>query len=304
MLPFEDDELLAGAIDLHVHGYPDVGMDNPPRLSDFSTCEMARDAGLRAIVFKSHFWPTMDRAFQLNERLASDAFTVYSSLVLNPIIGELQPQSVEAAAAHQVKLVYLPTWGSCHDHEQRGTVRREILEPQFPGIIRRLDEHGPMSMFVKDGSLRPEIHEIITLCRDKNLTLCTGHVSPAESMAVLHAAKDAGLTRLIATHPLNPTIGATLDECEEFVRLGAKIEFTYVALVTSGKQLPIRSVAEAVRRLGPRNCILTSDVFFEYTPPQPEALRMFAHQMCFVGFSKDDVRTMIVDNPARLLGLE
>ena len=303
MIPVEPDPLLAGAIDLHVHGYPDMGLEKPARLSDFHTCELARDAGLRAIVFKSHFWPTMDRAFQLNERLASETFTVFSSIVLNPIIGELQPQSVEAAAAHGAKLVYLPTWGCCHDHEQRGTVRKAVLEPQFPGIVRHLDEDGAISMFADDGALRPELHEIIALCRDKGLTLCTGHVSPRESLAVLRAARDAGLTKLIATHPLNPTIGATLEECKAFVELGAVIEFTFAGTVSANKQLPIRGVERAIRELGPEHCVLTTDVFFEYLPPQPETLRMFAHQLRFIGFSGDEIRTMIVRNPERLLGL-
>jgi hypothetical protein len=303
VIQFEHDELLSGAIDLHVHGYPDMGMEKPARLSDFSTCEMARDAGMRAIVFKSHFWPTMDRAFQLNERLGSDTFTVFSSLVLNPVIGELQPQSVEAAAAHGAKLVYLPTWGSCHDHEERGAVRRMVLEPQFPGIVRHLDEEGGFSMLLDDGSVRPEIHEIIALCRENGMTLCTGHVSPKESLEVLRAAKAAGLKKLVATHPLNPTIGTTIDECKQYIEFGALIEFTFISTINTQKQLPIQSVAKAVRELGPANCVLTTDVFFEYTPPEPESMRMFSHQMRLVGFSAEDIRTMIVHNPARLLDI-
>ena len=303
MTAIDRDELLDGAIDLHVHGYPDMGLEHRSRTSDFHTCELARDAGLRALVFKSHFWPTMDRAFQLNERLASDAFTVYSSIVLNPIAGSLLPMSVDVAAAHGAKLVYLPTWGCCHDHEQRGTVRKAIIEPQFPTIVKALDEDGALSMFDDAGELRSELHDIIALCRDKGLTLCTGHVSPRESFAVLRAARAAGLTKLIATHPLNATIGATIDECKAFVELGAVIEFTFAGTVSANKPFAIRAVEGAVRALGADNCILTTDVFFEYLPPEPEALRMFAHQMRFVGLSTQEIRTMIVGNPARLLDL-
>ena len=303
MIAFDRDELLDGAIDLHVHGYPDMGLEHRSRTSDFHTCELARDAGLRAIVFKSHFWPTMDRAFQLNERLASDAFTVYSSIVLNPIAGSLLPMSVDVAAAHGAKLVYLPTWGCCHDHEQRGTVRKAIIEPQFPTIVKALDEHGALSMLDDAGNLRAEVHEIIALCRDKRLTLCTGHVSPRESFAVLRAARAAGLTKLIVTHPLNATIGATLDECKEFVELGAVVEFTFAGTVSANKPFAVRAVEGAVRALGAEHCVLTTDVFFDYLPPQPESLRMFAHQMRFVGLSFEEIRAMIVGNPARLLDL-
>ncbi len=304
MRTLDRDELLDGAIDLHVHGYPDMGMAKQSRVGDFEVCELARDAGLRALVFKSHFWPTMDRAFQLNERLASESFTVYSSIVLNPLAGSLSPMSVEVAAAHAAKLVYLPTWGCCHDHEQRGTVRKAIIEPQFPSIVRALDANGALSMLDQDGALVPELHDIIALCREKRLTLCTGHVSPRESLAVLRAAKDRGLEKVIATHPMAPSIGATLDECKRFIELGALIEFTFAGTVSLFNPLAIRAVASAIRALGPQHCLLTTDVFFEYLPPEPEALRMFAHQLHFIGVTSEEIRTMIVHNPARLLDLE
>ena len=56
------DEVMHGAIDMHVHFGPDM----PPaadlgvarRLDGLGTARQARDAGMRAIVIKSHHWPT------------------------------------------------------------------------------------------------------------------------------------------------------------------------------------------------------------------------------------------------------
>ena len=56
------DEVMHGAIDMHVHFGPDM----PPtadlavarRLDGIGTARQARDAGMRAVVMKSHHWPT------------------------------------------------------------------------------------------------------------------------------------------------------------------------------------------------------------------------------------------------------
>lgn len=303
MISAEPDPLLAGAIDLHVHGYPDMGLQHRARLDDPAMVELARDYGLRGVVLKSHFWPTMDRAYLLNDRLRSETFTVFSSITLNHLAGALSPMSVEAAAGHGAKLVFLPTWGSCHDHEQGGTVRRRVIEPNFPSIPRTLDAQGALEVFDAHGHVLPEIHDIIELCKTHGLVLCSGHISPRETLEVFRIAHAAGLDRLIATHPFSAAIGTTFDEGHELVQLGAVLEFTFANTVSANNPMPIRRVAELVQRYGAEHCVLSSDVFFEYLPPQPETLRMFAHQLVFVGIPEDDVRTMIVGNPSRLLGL-
>ena len=56
------DEMMRGAIDMHVHFGPDM----PPapdirvarRLDGLGIARQAREAGMRAIVMKSHHWPT------------------------------------------------------------------------------------------------------------------------------------------------------------------------------------------------------------------------------------------------------
>jgi hypothetical protein len=280
-----------------------MGLGHKSRIDDMTMVQLARDYGLRGVVLKSHFWPTMDRAFHLNERLASETFTVFSSITLNPVAGALSPMSVEAAAGHGAKLVYLPTWGACHDHQNKGVVFQRVMQPNFPAIPEELDKHGAISMLDENGKLLPAVHDIIALCKQHQLVLCTGHVSSPEAMLVLRAAHAAGVDKLVATHPFSPLISTSIEDAREYARLGAILEFTFAGTVAAHKPLVIRQVADLVRELGPQHCMLTTDVFFEYLPPQPEALRMFAHQMCFVGIPEEDVRTMIVSNPTRLLGL-
>ena len=52
-------DLLRGAADLHIHAAPDI---LPRLLDDFGLARAARDAGMAAIVLKSHHMLTADRA--------------------------------------------------------------------------------------------------------------------------------------------------------------------------------------------------------------------------------------------------
>ncbi len=296
----QPDPLLAGAIDMHVHGFPDIGMAHEARTDDLTMISLARAYGLRGLVLKSHFWPTMDRAFQLAERLAAPDFTVFGSITLNPLVGGILPMSVEAAAAHGAKVVFLPTWGARNDHERRGIVRKAVIDPCFPSIPAYL-ETGSLTVLDVDGALTPAMREIVALCKRHAMVLSTGHVSVAESVAIAEYAREQRFEKLLFAHPFSGSIGATMEDALKMAELGAFIEFTFAGSISVNHAVPSRSVLDAVRTIGPERCIITTDAFFEYIPPQPEALRTFTHQLRFIGCSDADLRRMIVGNPSQLL---
>src|SRR5262245_32349398 len=83
---------LRGVIDMHLHCAPDV----EPRLADdIQTTRAAAEAGMRAIVFKSHVTQTADRA-TIAERVVGN-IRVFGGLTLNYPVGGLNPAAVELA---------------------------------------------------------------------------------------------------------------------------------------------------------------------------------------------------------------
>ena len=74
-----------------------------------------------------------------------------------------------------------------------------------------------------------------------DMTLSTGHSSPAESIMIIKAAKAAGVNRIFVQHPFMPRVGMTIETQKEAVKLGALLE--YVLGEGAG-------VAEGVRALG------------------------------------------------------
>lgn len=295
------DDLLHGAIDMHVHGYPDVGLRLRGPVEDVDLVTLARARGLRGFVLKSHFWPTMDRVYQLYDRLAIDdaQFTVFSSITLNQITGGLSPMSVEAAAGHGAKVIFLPTWGSDHDHQEVGFVRRLGIDPDFPSFAGYLKTNA-IHVVDDRGDVVPAVHEIIEICKARGLVLCTAHVHNEESLAVGRAAAAAKFDRLVHSHPCSPAIRAPIELMIAMADLGALVEFTPVGPPNAA------DAYAAIRAIGPERCILTTDAANSYRPTQPPQAEYYARYVTALmelGITGDEIRTMIVTNPSRYLGI-
>jgi len=60
----------------------------------------------------------------------------------------------------------------------------------------------------------------------------------------------------------------------------------------------------SIREVGPGRCGLATDDGQLHRPAPVEGMRIFVQLGLEQGLSEADVRTMVVDNPARLLGLD
>jgi hypothetical protein len=66
--------------------------------------------------------------------------------------------------------------------------------------------------------------------------------------------------------------------------------------------LRVRDVHEALAGVGPDRAILTTDVFSRWVPPEPECLRMFVEQLAYLGWTAEQIATMVCTNPRAFLG--
>jgi hypothetical protein len=166
------------------------------------------------------------------------------------------------------------------------------------------DEQRPSVPVSRDGALLPEVLEVLDLIAAHGLTLATGHVTPEEAIALLEAARERGITRLIVTHPLlDPQFTfMSVPQLREAASLGAIIEITAGSLFRDG---PGRErVLDALRTLGPQSFFVASDSGLVGTPTHTDALVMAARVLRQNGFDEDALDSMFKHNPARLLGLE
>lgn len=289
--------LLKGAVDLHRHGFPELTYAQRPPLTDEEDMRRCRDAGFRAVVLKSHMWPTVGRAYHL--RRAVQGLEVLGSITLNPSSGGFSRLAVESAAAQGARILFMPTWGARNDIE-RGGFSKQVLAR----ILRHadLDGHAGLSVLDEHGLLRQGVREVLTVAAEHRMVVFTGHLAPAESLVI--ARSGLAEDRLVFSHPDSHSVGATRAHLHEMAELGATIEICALGLHPRVARVTAKELADVIADVSAARCVLTSDYFFDWAPPSAEAIAGLADCLLEVGVSAEDVRRMACDNPARLLGLD
>lgn len=277
------DPVLIGAIDLHAHHGPDA---YPRQWDAFEVAELAQERGLRAILLKNHWTETAGLAY-LVQKYGTQGIEVFGSVTLDSPVGGVNPQAVRYMVdviGNRGRVVWMPT----HDSEH---------EVEFNGWDR------PSVKVSENGRLLPETLEVLDLIAKHDLTLATGHVTPAETLMIMREASARGVERIIVTHPLlDPQFTyMTLDELKQAVELGGYIEITAGTLLRT--EAGLKRSLEALRGVGAEHCFISSDSGLTGSPNHPDALAMAAAVLREEGFSDRELDLLFKDNPARLLGL-
>lgn len=232
---------------------------------------------MAGFVLKSHHYPTAPVAEILTR--VYPGLTVVGSVALNDEVGGLNAAAVEAAAKTGARVVWMPTFSAHHfTMQQEGRAGIEVAS---------------------DGKLVPDALTILEVARSHEMAVASGHVSPAEAILLFRAARDMGLTRLIATHPAH---GSTTEELGEMARLGAYVEHTFLSCMPSRGRSTPAEIASLIGELGPERCVVTSDFGQWMNPPPAEGMRMAIAELLNAGMSPEDVMTVVKTNPRALVG--
>ena len=278
------DPAIIGAIDLHAHHDP----DSYPRYADaFEIAKLAKERGLRGIVLKNHWTETAGLAY-LVRKYATPGFEVFGAVTLDTAVGGVNPQAVRYmidVAGGFGRIVWMPT----HDSEHE---------------VRYNKETRPFVRVSQGGTLLPEVHEVIGLVAEHDLTLATGHVTPEETLQILKAAKAAGVKRLIVTHPLlDPQFTwMSIEQLKEAANLGAFIELTGGAV--SGEGEPKRRALAAVKAIGASHFVVGSDSGLAGRANHTDTLALAAKALRAAGVSEAELTLMFKGNPAYLVKLK
>jgi hypothetical protein len=290
-------ELLQGAIDLHTHGFPEIHPDFGMAQDDIEMAEYARAAGMAGYVLKSHIWPTVDRAYHVRRHVQD--ILVVSSITLNSIVGGCNPGIVETAITQGIRAIWMPTWSAKNDLTHGGF--SPVLRAELPGLIQACG--SGISIIDDDGNLTGNARSVLRIAAAAEIVVSTGHISTAEALALAAYAEHIGFRRLVFTHPDVPAIGASESALTEFAGHGGYIEWTFGGMLPRSQRIHPSRIVELVGTLGADRCVMTTDTFGRGSLPMPDLFRMYIGTMLECGLSAADLRTMIVDNPRRLLGI-
>jgi hypothetical protein len=274
--------LLAGAIDVHVHAEP----DNVPRSIDgIDVAKLARSKGMRAIVLKNHYESTAGLAFLA--RKETPRIEVFGGIDLNLTVGGMNPAAVE----HMTQVTGgwgRIVWMSTFDAENQ---------------VRYSKENRPFVRVARDGELLPETKAVISVIAKHGLVLATGHVSAAEALLLLREGRRQGVRQMIVTHAIGSPILMSVEQMQEAAKLGAFIEFVGGYVNTANADARLQQFADAIRKVGPEFCILSSDLGQKDNPLPPDGFGQFLAVLRARGLSEQEIARMSKQNPARLLGL-
>ena len=283
-----DDIDLAGLIDMHIHSAPDV---RPRPLDDLQAAQSAREAGMRAILLKSHVTLTADRAAIADKIVPG--IRVFGGLVLNHEVGGLNPAAVEAALRMGARQIWMPTTSAAQDMAFYRKLRPERPAPKRAGI----------TLLREDGSLVPSVHEILALVAEAEIIISSAHLSPAEVTVFVKAAREHGIRRILVTHPEAALSEIPLALQEDLAQPGVWFEHCYVNTLLEGEKIPLASIAARIRAVGPEHAVLTTDLGNPAFSPPVDGMRSYLSGLIALGISWGDLVMMTRDNPAYLLGL-
>jgi hypothetical protein len=284
---------IEGAIDFHVHSAPDVF---GRVVSDIEVAQAAAAAKMRAIVLKNHVTMTSDRAFLASK--AVPGLQIFGGIVLNRAVGGINPDAVEWMFRMEGKLgktVWMPTFDADH--------HRRIRNQPGEGIT-----------VARNGALLPETEAVLKIIARENLVLHTGHLSPAEVLALIKKGREFGIQNMVVTHAMAEAPGLSIVQMKDAAQAGAYLELIYLsallgphahmAWMRESRGVSMKEMAEAVKAVGPEHFILSTDLGQTGNPVHPDGYKLLVAGLKGEGISQEEIEIMMKRNPGRLLGLE
>lgn len=319
-------ELLRGAIDIHVHAGPHL-KSSPRRVDPFQVAEEAKAVGMRAIVYMDVFQNSAGTAWMVSRVVPG--IDVFGGIILNTIYGGMNPRAVKTAIHYGGGAKFV-SFGA-HSTYFMASREARLVDGKpvpFKELYPKFAEQE-LSRAIRiplEDSISPELEEILHLIADNPyIFLNTGHVSGEEALRLVDLAEQFGIKKVLVASLAVDDL--TFDQQREAARRGAFLERSFAQCVGTGSvprthyyvereymydthvtppknKLNPRGVGDQLRAIGPEHFILDTDYGVRSLPTPVEGMRQFIACLLDMEFSPDEILTMTTVNPARLLGLD
>ena len=278
-------------MDTHVHSAPDAFGRS---LDDDEAAQLYKEKGVAAMVLKNHVVPTADRAWFLRKHVAG--IQVFGGIVLNAAVGGINPDAVQWLCRMQGgygRFVWFPTIDSDHH------------------VKHFKDAPEGIKVLGDDGKVLPAVYEVLKVCAQQKLVVNTGHLSAAEAMAIIAAARDVGADRIIVTHAQFEVVNMSLDEMKKAAAMGAKLELcavgplmgpeAHLPWMRAWRQVKIQESIQAIHEVGAQHFVLATDLGQTGNPTHADGLQMFVSELLAQGITKDQIKLMGRETTGALL---
>lgn len=291
------ERLLRGAVDLHCHSGPSIMRRS---LSHVEAIREAEAAGMRAILFKDHYYDATPVTQLLDEeRFAKPGFLLFSGVPLNNALGGLNPYAVEHGLKLGARIVWMPTL-SAMNHQRRAF--RYDLAAKIGG--RRMRPETGISVLTEQGQLKDEVKLILDLIARNDAVLSGGHLHVSEMWALFVEAKQRGVTRMLVSHPTY-WIDATLTDLRQLGAMGVYLEHCACQMIDCpSRKYTAAEVGGFIDSGTIGQTILGSDLGQPSNPRPVEGFREVIKLCIELGYADAEIAAMVGANACRLLGIE
>lgn len=289
------DALLVGAVDLHCHSGPSV---MPRDIDHIEALQQASAAGLRAVLFKDHYYSVTPVVRLLENHYQELGITMLSGVPLNNTTGGLNRYAVEHGLQLGANIVWMPTFSAGnhirHDHRHRSLpTTNEMLRPQMLTVVDDM------------GRIKDEVKFILDQIAQADAVLSAGHLHISEIWPLFEEAKARGVNRRLVQHPTF-VIDASLRDIGELVSDGTFVEHSICMFVEDSrfKFFDPETLDGLIKAGTVEQTILGSDLGQIDNPSPVEGFRSVIGLCIELGYDDDQIRAMIGGNAARLMGLD
>lgn len=291
-----DTSFLKDCIDLHIH----VGPDYIPRYGDsIKLATEASHVGMKAIIVKQHLASTVASACLATNVVRGTL--VFGGIALNEPVGGLNPRSVITAAKSGGKMIWLPTVDA--EYAIKKAKKGHWIKHYVNGSVFGC-ERKSINILNEDGELKSEVKDILKICKEYDIILGSGHISPEESIALAKESASIGYKKLEITHPNAWLEDFTIQVMKELTDLGATLTLSYGACSTHTGRQDIREIVSIIKEIGAQHCCLITDYGQTVNASPVEGYRVFYQHLLNYGIPDEDLNLMARVNPSRLLGLD
>jgi Family of unknown function (DUF6282) len=275
---------------MHVHHAPDLTM--PTRADALDTAKQARQMGMRAIVLKNQCYPTTPLATMVNQMVPE--IKVFGSICLEYEVGGLNFYALESSAKLGARVVWMPT------HSSKTSM---LSSSRLAGAV--VDGNG-LYILNAEHKLVPEMGRILSLIKEYDMVVASGHISSLETLVLAEEAIAMGITKFVITHASTHSFerSLNLEQQHHLGQMGVFIEYIYVGFLPNESRDDPLNLVKAIRNVGAEHCIISTDLGQYYNPSPAEGMRMFIALLIKNGITEREIELMVKVNPAKLLGLD
>jgi hypothetical protein len=291
------DAILQGAIDPHVHSGPSIA---PRALDHLDLVREMSEAGFAAVVTKDHDYAGVATAALITKHHPELRTKIFSGIVLNNVVGGINPYAVEHTAAMGGKTVWMPTLAA-ENHLRWEKTAKWV----HPASTQKMRAASPVPVLDANKKVLDAVKEVLDVIAKNDMVLASGHLHVSETWLVFEEAQRRGVKRLIFTHP-EDIVDASMNDVQGIAAMGALVEHS-LCMFLDGSKFQTCSPDDLRRHIdaaGVDQTVLCSDLGQVGVFSPLEGFRRGVELCMRLGYRDADIHKMVSTNTARVLGLE